>query len=595
MIKYQKTTRKIHFSKREKTMSDNINTNKRKSLNWIIAIVVNVLILILVLKFNHLYYETNDDFGISRRLYDGFPYIGFVNYFLCKTIIFIQNIFPNINIFILSQLTLSFLSFIAIYKLIIDRSRRFSTGIIAAAIIAIFSLDHYSSVQFTKTAALLMCVGLVIVIDNHLHERFIRYYLLGYLLLYIGAAYRQKVMLPTMAFAGAFVFVNLITEYKEHKNKITDKKSFRKEVIYLLIVAMLAMLPYGIDKLSDSINSSTDLLKTARSYHKERAKVTDYPTYQFYEENKAKYEEAGFSENDIYLVSHFLLDYDGAASYENLKKINEINYPSVVEHRSIQEAGTKFVTRTGRSILSLKIEGVHIIILLILSLILLIVSEPKKWLYVLMFGGLAVAMHISLYYIQRPQYRAFYTVDISVALWLLYVLSLESGKMAKKKRLIAVTLLSGVAIGYLFVPLAENTEIGYFQNVRKIQTETVSEFYNNNSDKFYICSTNAKKRHSSYLNPLEIPVKEKNATGQGGWGTLYPYELDQLAEFGMKNLVGDAIDNDNVYFVGTSKLNRLREYYNKWYGDDRSEIVFVEVDKIENQKIFQIIKVPQQD
>ena len=79
--------------------------------NWLISLIINLAILTAVLAVTDVMYETNDDFTISLEIADGYPFVGFVNYFLCRILIAIQRFFPAGNIFMISQMIMSFAAF----------------------------------------------------------------------------------------------------------------------------------------------------------------------------------------------------------------------------------------------------------------------------------------------------------------------------------------------------------------------------------------------------------------------------------------------------------------------------------------------------
>ena len=62
--------------------------------NLIKSIVINAVILIAMLILTDMAYETNDDYAIASRLAAGYPYVGFVNYYLCKVLIAVQRMIP---------------------------------------------------------------------------------------------------------------------------------------------------------------------------------------------------------------------------------------------------------------------------------------------------------------------------------------------------------------------------------------------------------------------------------------------------------------------------------------------------------------------
>ena len=569
------------------------STEKEHNYSLLISLIINAAILAAVFIFTDLMYETNDEFGIAAKIADGFPYIGFVNYYLCEALIFIQKYLTGINVFVLSQIVMSFFSYTALLKVYLDNRVTAVDGILAAVVIAFYSLDHYSSLQFTKTSALLMAAGLIVLADTYTHNRSILGFLAAIFLFYIGVGYRERGMFPSLAFAGIFMIIWFFRNRKE----FYEGRSVIAEILLFIVIAALAVAPYGIDKMSDKMNASTPELKAYREYQAERVKITDYPLYEYYEENSDKYDAIGLSENDVYLVSHWFLDYDGAASYDNLVKINEINYPCVVRDRSVVKAAKQFASRVVSSAKDRGFTAMHIAILIVLSIYILLTVRPGAWWYMIFIGAAAAGMYVLIFYLGRAQYRAFYVMDVSATMWMLYVLAQREERWGKSKGRIfgiLVCLLATAAVCVLFVPARENL-INQSSNIRdKIQSDEMTQFYIDHEDTFYVCTTGSKKRHPSYLTPLKVPVVERNATGTGGWGTLAPYELEQLAEYGMTNLVGDLIDNDNAIYLGRAKQKRLAEYYNKWYAEEGTTIRFVKLGEVGDKGLYKVVREPQQ-
>ena len=205
---------------------------------------------------------------------------------------------------------------------------------------------------------------MLILVDNYTHERKIPTFIFAFILFAIGVAYRQKGMFPAISYAAAYSVVWWLLNYRER----LAKKNIYKEIVLALTLALIAIVPYGMDKVSDKINASTPELAYAREYQAERVKVTDYPLLGYYEDNVEKYEQAGLNFNDIYIVDRFIFDTDGAASLEKLKKINEINYTYLLANRSVVKAVRKFARGTIDDLRARSFNGMHIIILVVLSI-----------------------------------------------------------------------------------------------------------------------------------------------------------------------------------------------------------------------------------
>jgi len=558
---------------------------------WIKSLIINIIIFVTARLLTPIMYETNDDFSIALEIGDQYPYVGFLDFLVCKIMIAIQKVLPSWNIFIISQILFSFIAFVVILKVVINRSHDVMIDITAVAAIAVFSLDHYSSVQFTKSSVLIMTAGLLLVVDNFLHERKQSPFILGYFLIYMGAAYREEGLLPEIAYAGIFLILWAILNKFEGFGQCRTRGG---EVALIIVLVLAAFGPYAVDAVSDNINRSTDELRTAAEYQDARAAITDRPTYKYYKENAEAYTEAGFSENDIYLVSHWVLDTEGAASYENLRTIAEIKTPSANADKSVVKVVKKCIKNTLTEIRNQSFSGIHVMLIIVLALLLIASIRPGKWWYVIGICGLEICIYIMLYYIQRPQYRAFYVGDIGAAVWLLYTLSMEyraSGTSKRSLRLVAsLAVLTAI---FLLIPAWNNLESQHASILKKIQSDTITEFYADNEDNLYISFTSEKKRNPSYATPLAAAVSEKNAKGTGGWKTLTPIENKQLAEYGVSNCIADLIDNDKCFFIGNKNIDRLEEYYNKWYGDSAYSIELQEVGTVDKKSLWKIVKVEQ--
>lgn len=563
-------------------------TEKRDSVinkhSWLCSVAVNAAILAAVMLFTDIIYETNDDFAIALELAAGYPHVGFVNYFLCKALAAVQGLTSGVNVFILSQLTASFLAFTTLLGILFRRSSYITENILAAAVTLFFALDHYCSVQFTKTSALLMAAGLVLVADTYIHSRKILPYILGFAQFFIGVMYRQNGMFPALAYVAVFMLIWWIFG----KGEVFKEKGIAREILTVACILVLMIAPYGLDKLSDMMNAGTPELALFREYQSERARVTDYPLLGNYEKNADKYEEAGLIWEDLYLVDRFILDYDGAASLENLKTINEINWPDVKGNITPVFAFKRFLLRSYEAVKNQSFMGMHIVILILISVYFAVSRKPRFWIYVIAAGMLTAAVYSAIYYMQRPQYRAFYVADISAAYWLLYALT-ESEPAKHRKIGAAVCLIAALVTGAFFFPAANRLVAQQVYINSLIEPAEMTEYISSHPDNFYVVPTSDMKQPVSYLKPLQYPTQLPNEAGTGGWETLSPYKLELLDRYGIGNPVKDILDNPDAYLIGDYKKGMLIDYYNRWYGDENTEIVFEKADEVAGNNVYRIV------
>lgn len=568
--------------------------------NWAKSTIVNLIILVTVMLSLHMVYETNDDFAIASRIADGYAEVNFINYYLCLVLTALQRAAGVLNAYVLLQVWCSLVSFICIYKLILDASDSRVIHMVSAAVIAVFSVDHYCTIQYTKTSALMLVAATMLMMDTVANRRGTGYIIASVLLLYAGAGFRIDGLIAAVAFAGLYFLKWLVSIRHELKTYFSPKQL----LLYAILLALIGGC-YGMDKASDAANRRTPELQAYKEYSVLRSAVVDYPVYSGYEENREAYEKIGISENDLNLVTHWFFDYDGAASPEMLSAIREIDSSDRSPAYTVGQAVKNFIRSTEASVRSRDYTGIHIIILCALAVWMLLSLRPRHWIYILAVGGLAAALYLTLYYRQRTVYRALYTADIGAAMWLLYGMACSRsadlrhsrencpGEAAGRRGIsetacrTRTVLVAGLGAAVILTCAALAPELGnssrtaYKVAKTKVMAEDMEEYLAEKEDCFFVFASQGKKSDHSYITPWLVPdtYAVRNSIGIGSWGTMSPYVLGKLSAYGIENPVRDLIDNDHAFYVGNKKIDRITEYYNKWYcsGEDGRQIKLLKV------------------
>ena len=563
---------------------------EKKNHNLTEAIIINAVILAAVLLLTDMAYETNDDFAIASRLASGYPYVGFVNYFLCKAVIAVQQLIPGVNWYVIMLIAASFAGFTCILYTIFEAGKDKIIRIASVAMVAFFSFDHYCTIQFTKTAALVMTAGMLMLVDCLTEKKRLTAYIIPMMLVYLGACIRVDALLGAAGFAGIYGLVWLV---QNRKSLLPDGYfTIPRIVLYLCVVALVAGA-YGLDQYSCRINVSTDALRYAEDYSVYRSNIVDFPTYEYYEENAEAYDAIGISENDLYLIDHWVFDYEGAASMENLRNIDSIERNNDSRMTVLVKSVKRCVKDIYRGVRKLSFTGIHIIYLCCLAVWLILATKPRHWLYVLGVGIMAIALYCALYYMQRPTYRALYVADIGASVWLLYYLMKISDRETSGRRK-GSSAVMGIAVilitAMLMVPAYRGCQTKADAAAGKAMSEAMQDYFLDHEDNFYVWATTEKKSSRLYASPWIAPdARDRNVTGTGTWGVLSPYMLDRLAEYGIYNPIKDLIDNDNAYYIGNKNITRLEEYFNKWYGTDGIRIVMEQTDEVDGRKVWRVI------
>ena len=555
---------------------------KGKKFNWLKSIGINLIIMVVVLLLTRMVYETNDDYVIACRIVDGYPEVYFINYYLCEAFIKLQTFIPSYNAFIVGQIALSFISFVCILKLIMDKSDNTKTVIMAIAVIALFSIDHYCTVQFTKAAAAITVAGSMLIMDALTEKRNFFYYLFGVLFMLIGACLRIEGLVVPLGFAAIYGIKWMI----ENRDGLGGKLKAMSPAIIIVLVAVIGGSAF-LFFANHSANSSTRELAEYLTYNDLRTRVIDYSVLDYYDDQKEEYDKAGLSAGDVKLIKAWVFDYDGAASRENLKKILDIGKGAGSSDMTPKKAARQFVKTSIKDVKGLSPTGVHIIVLAMLGLWLLLFAKPSGKFFVLLTALATATLHIALIFIERPAYRAFYVPDICAAVYMLYAAAdLKNLSRIKTASAILIAVLSLL----LIFPIYKDANSTYQRNAKRIMSKEMADFIDSNKDNFYVIASREKKNNASYLTPLKVPdtKSDSNFMGTGSWGTKSPYLFKKMEPYGMKNPIKDLIDNDKAFYMGNKNIETLTDYYNKWYGTGAKKIRLEQVGEISGIKLWSV-------
>ena len=559
---------------------------------WIKAVVINIVVLVAVMSLTDLAYETNDDYVISLRIADGYPFSSFVNYFLCRILIAVQGVIPGINAFVCMQIAVSVVCFICITRVFLDSFNNRYVLVIAVFVITVFAIDHYSIIQFTKTSALMLTSGMLVVVHAIISKKSAGWYGIAFVLIYLGTWLRNMNLIVAVGSAGIFLIFWIFINRRELLEQ--GYLSAGRIAIYAVCVLLLAG-SMGTYILSSQINKSTKELAYFSEYDKYRSLVTDYPVYEDYKSNSTPYEMEGLSENDIYLVSNWYLDYDGAASLDNLKTMYSIYKSNGGGERSIIASAKSFLNKSISDVKDFNRRGMHLVIIGCLFIAGLLLYKPKYWTYLVCACAFGVLLYVYLYYLGRPLYRATYIADIGTIVWMLYYTDdrylrkpetvSSTGIFAK-----AVTAICIVSLLICQIPLLKASEQLHSYATKGRTSEEMTEFINSNPDSLFVFGKGVRGLSEYYSKPIFVPERgyQRNAIGFGSWGTKSPYILQKLDAYGLDNTFGDLINNEKAFVFEDNNVARLTEYMNKWYGTEKMEIFLEQVDIIDGHPRWKV-------
>lgn len=533
----------IRFRQRIKELCGN------KKLLFICGL--NILLVLAVLCFFIPLYETDDDFTLGVIASGNFgreymQYLIYSNVLYGYVLKFLGIVFGGVNWFIVMQYLLLTAAVISIF---------YVTTFYVPVHVAVFAnlifwyagfFELIQRIQYTRTAALLVIAGFLLIWNAAEFPGKARN-ILGIVLCVCGACLRFNCFALCAVFFCPLLFLFCFS--KEGFRKTV----FKKYVIRLSVLFCIAGLLMASDFICYSMNEEWSYYK---DYNDARTQLLDFgiPSFQ---ENRERYEEIGFSENDMELLSNWVLaDYD-KFNYEDLNKIASWKEKPKITLLMIKQFVKEFLAQK------------HSVLVLDLWLALAVAAlfgNNRCRIYVIVNAGLLLGEYFYLFYIGRTLPRVEYGILWSAVLSLAACLLNDYGKRESVSVYNSKKYIAGMLI---FVLLFMGNDYmsnyrDYHRGIKEKKWEKqwqILESLSENEDNVYLLDPFSFSDTCSYYTPYrKVPsYYQSNFYFMGGWTSGSPLNKSLLRKLGLENPMSDLIHKENVYYVKAAEFGMERE------------------------------------
>lgn len=594
------------------------------SHRWISALVINLITAILMMLLGSMAFETNDDFSIGIQIADGNYCVGFVNYYLCIFLHFVQTLLPSVNTFVLMQILSSFAGLTVLTYVILDQPRSPWITIPLLPILVIVGVDHYLYIQFTKTAALLLAAGTMLILHTVLNHRGgirpmpVICIMIGTAMILLGSMWRYGAILAVIGFAGVFASAHLLDRWSAMRQAssaawLPRERSFRylflRIISFGLIILLVSSMALAIHKASTAANHATPALRAYREYNRYRSDVVDHklPDYEEYTEF---YQSLGLSSNDHLALRTGFYDTDRIASLSKLKAIDTLaeGAQKRTTLRAVLASGKRLLVFSAKK---LNKRFFHIILCLLLGIAALLLVQKRWMLYPLFLAIGAMAAYGYLLYEGRTVYRGTYIIDLFALFMLLY-----AGRYADPKQSLAAAICKDsarrikktaaamtLAATILFIALIPHWSPQ--QRLTSCDSDALFDYMKKCADIAFVMDSSTsihayRCNLSYYNNPLKRQPALNNLLSFGGWSTFSPNRAAKLRANGLSNVYQDIIDNDRVLVVSNSFSDKygknaisdvISTYFTEHYAPDGAVIEFQPVQTIGGLHLWKAVTI----
>ncbi len=560
--------------------------------NSLLSVAINTLFFLLIFLICGFQYELSDDWFFSLNIANGNYNFTFCSYFIQLISGLLQKIIYPINAFMLLQLVFGWIALTSISYVFLDTFGMKKGLLFALLLQSAFAINVYSLITFTKTAAVLVTAGGLLIFWAHCKEKKLRYYILGVILALLGSFYRLKIFYSVVVVFSFFVFAYLIHQTKPPMVKgffKACKKFFQTKMAFTLLILIIAV--FSCNSISQKIIYSSDGLAYYKTYNSLRSSVVDFQIPS-YDEEPEKFDELGISENDIEMLRNWYIDDQGLASVEKLKEISKI--------QAGRQTQTDYLINMAESFMGMA-ELLMLVVYIFTVVGLLILYRKKALLFICLVTAAVGLLYGYLFIIGRCNYRSAFSIWFSTIVCLFYATQFfELRKwISREHRVVRAAVAASCILVSLFY-----FSFGILRAVPSLVLTPEVLFPETEK---YIASSENKTfalGRSPYLllrNMVELDqpmlIQQNEAFEKCVYfGTPYyahPSYHQLLKEKGIDNLYTALAEKENLYFVDHEELTDIEKmiiYLNKWYGEKKTYDKVL-VHHIEEFDIYKIVAV----
>lgn len=559
------------------------------------AAVLNVVIMAVCIIFTSFSYESSRDFYNSILICrEHFYYSSSINYILAVIIGTVQYAFGDFNCFVLFELVLSYFAFTSITFVFTDKfsdKYNYRKGFVFTLVInIIFALNHYSNVDSSKTAALLLTAGFLLLLNAIRNKRYDLPFWIGILEIAFGSFYDFIYFFVALGFAVAFFFGDMIAK---KKYRLDFQKLFWYFRPFLLSFLFAALVVLGLNQFSYSVNHATEEASNYYEYSQLNNQIDTLP-FPDYEEHVEEFKSAGIDDVSEYeLLKNGYYDKDRDLNLDALREVSRIQRED--NSKTFIYAVSDTFSDMLDHLLSLDTIFVTLLVFLGTSFVFIIYHKNRFSFFPLFYAVIGLIAGIVLRYLFSGAGYMVYGIWLMMLTLLIFSFNFEiirkentAEKFRMKNGFFILSCVGLVALlaGYVTVFLL-NQSSSKPQSTPQHLFEEISR----NPDCYYVIDASTEDEFIRYTENYQHPL----------WGFRSGY-LDNLDSFRYfhnnetlrkrnlsENIYEAVINHRKIYVIDKYITYKKEDYFNLNYAEDGKSIVFNQLDSLDDYKIYQVV------
>lgn len=554
------------------------------------AVALNLIIAILCIWVTTFSYANSSDYYNSILICrDHFYYSNTINYILAVIVGTIQYAITDINAFVMVEVALSFAAFTSITFVLADKYIYRKAFVFSMVINILFALNHYSEIDSTKTSALLLAGGFLLVLNAIRNKRYTLSCWAGVAEILLGTFYCYVYFFVALAFAIAFFFGDMMAK---KKYRLDFQKFFWYFRPFLLMFIFITLLALGANQFSYSINHSTN--ESAEYYeYAHLSEAVDTLPFPDFTENKEEFASVGIDDNCEYeLLKMNYYDADKMLTTDSLKMVHNLQLEKS-EKTVLYALGDVFNDIWGH-IARFDAFAIAGLVYLLISAVFIVYHKNRFSFFPLFYAITALGSSVVIRYLFDGADHRIYGIWVFMIVLLLFSFNFEverSQKPSSKLRMSNGYMIISCAV--LVALFAAYTTVYVFSHPDKEDDapwNLITEI-NRNPDCYYVMDNDSMLDFDHYTENYIHPL----------WGFRYGY-LENLDSFGYfhktemlrkrnlpENIYQALLSNHKIYVIDENITFKKEKYFNLNYADKYETISYSLVKELDNFKIYEVV------
>ena len=560
---------------------------KSKSL---FAILLNIVFMAICVGLTSFSYVEISDYNNSILICNQhFYYNSSINYILAAFIGTIQYVFSDFNCFVLVEILLSFMAFTSFTFVFLDKYNMRKAVIFSLVINIIFTLNHYSYINSTKTAALLVTAGFLLVLNAIRNKRYSFSCWIGVLEIILGSFFNIVYFFVGLGFAIAFFFGDMIAK---RKYRLDFQKLFWYFRPYLLMFLLIAVIGVGLSQFSYTVNHATEEGENYYDYSMLTKSIDTLP-YPDYYDNAEEFAKAGIDNDSEYeLLKNGYYDDTKMLNNNALRLVS--NLQKQENSKTILYAITEVFTDLGNNVMTMSTRLMVMLVYIAISLVFIIYHKNRFSFFPLFYLLSGFAASVVLRYLYNGAEYLTYGIWLLMIVLLINSFNFEverSDKPSSKLRMsngyfiISIAIIIALTAGYAALFVMHKPE----DKTDEVPQHLIAEI-SRNPDYYYVMDTQTQKEFvkytENYLHPL-WGFRDGYLENLDSFGYFHNYDLMRKRNL-PDNIYEAVLKNRKIQVIDKYITFKKEKYFTINYVEQPQSAIYNQVDAVDDYKLYEV-------